>query len=230
MRTFPMYIAKFRLVGVQRCMFTRADRNSTLVFFLFRKSCLLALLFSLSTFRLPDPARYWNTSPWTIPGTKFPSPMPHISPRFPGQFPLFHFLGAGSGQMVGDQSLEGSLAQIFLDPYPKDVEDSLVNLSCLFFWGAGSSQMMEEESLNKFPGTNFPKPKAQETTGTWKSGNCMRMSDVPANPLWEIRIILTKTTIAGTGHNWKATQRLLGVPCPNHPWELQFFGDAHFFG
>ena len=57
----------------------------------------------------------------------------------------------------------------------------------------------------------------------------MRMSDVPANPLWEIRIILTKTTIAGTGHNWKATQRLLGVPCPNHPWELQFFGDAHFF-
>ena len=124
--------------------------------------------------------------------------MAHISPRFPGQFPLFHFLGAGSGQMVGDQSLEGSLAQIFLDPYPKDVEDSLVNLSCLFFWGAGSSQMMEEESLNKFPGTNFPKPKAQETTGTWKSGNCMRMSDVPANPLWEIRIILTKTTIAGT--------------------------------
>ena len=74
-----------------------------------------------------------------------------------------------------------------------------------------------------------PKPKAQETTGTWKSRNCMRMSDVPANPLWEIRIILTKTTIAGTGHNWKATQRLLGVPCPNHPWELQFFGDAHFF-
>ena len=58
--------------------------------------------------------------------------------------------------------------------------------------------MMEEESLNKFPGTNFPKPKAQETTGTCKSGNCMRMSDVPANTLWEIRIILTKTTIAGT--------------------------------
>ena len=84
--------------------------------------------------------------------------MAHISPRFPGQFPLFHFLGAGSDQMVGNQSLEGSLAQIFLDPYPKDVEDSLVNLSCLFFWGAGSSQMMEEESLNKFPGTNFPKP------------------------------------------------------------------------
>ena len=58
--------------------------------------------------------------------------------------------------------------------------------------------MVEEESLNKFPGANFPKPKAQETTGTWKSGNCMRMSEVPANPLWEIRIILTKTTIAGT--------------------------------
>ena len=29
-----------------------------------------------------------------------------------------------------------------------------------------------------------PTPKAQETTGTWKSRNCMRMSDVPANPLW----------------------------------------------
>ena len=90
--------------------------------------------------------------------------------------------------------------------------------------------MVEEESLKKFRGTKLPKPKAQETTGTWKSRNCMRMSDVPANPLWEIRIILTKTTIAGTGHNWKATQKLLGVPCPNHPWELQFFGDAHFFG
>ena len=45
--------------------------------------------------------------------------MAHISPRFHGQFPLFHFLGAGSGQMVGDQSLEGSLAQIFSGPIPQ---------------------------------------------------------------------------------------------------------------
>ena len=158
MRTFPMYIAKFRLVGVQRCIFTRADRNSTLVFFLFRKSCLLALLFSLSTFRLPDPARYWNTRPWTIPGTKFPSPMPHISPRFPGQFPLLHFLEAGSGQMVGHQSLEGSLAQIFLDPYPKDIKDSLVNFSCLFFlWGwirpDGGRRILEQIPWSKFSKT-----------------------------------------------------------------------------
>ena len=29
-------------------------------------------------------------------------------------------------------------------------------------------------------------------------GNCMGMRDVPANPLWEIRIILIETTVAGT--------------------------------
>ena len=171
-----------------------------------------------------------------------------IGPKFPGQFPFFHYLGAGSGQIVEHQSLKGSLAQIFLDPWPisKDVEDSLVNFSCFFFWRPDPARWWKKSpwttSWNKFSKTQThmktihrsspmyaPKPKAQETTGTWTSINCMRMSDVPANPLWEIRIILTKTTIAGTGHNWKATQRLLGVPCPNHPWELQFFGDAHFF-
>ena len=41
MKTFPMYIAKLWLVGMQKCTFTRADRNST---FFFRKSCSLALL------------------------------------------------------------------------------------------------------------------------------------------------------------------------------------------
>ena len=80
--------------------------------------------------------------------------------------------------------------------------------------------MVEEESLKKFRGTKLPKPKAQETTGTWKSGNCMRMSDVPANPLWEIRIILTKTTIAGTCRKLSKPDELLGVPCPNDPWEI----------
>ena len=44
-RTFPMCIAKFRLVGMHRCTFTRADRNLTLVFFFSKK-----LLFSFPFF------------------------------------------------------------------------------------------------------------------------------------------------------------------------------------
>ena len=151
-----MCIAKFRLVGIHRCTFTRADRNLTLVFFFSKK-----LLFSFPFFL------------YLLFGCQIP---PDSGTQVPGQF----------------------LEQSFQAPCPTLVQDSLVHFSCFFFLWAGSDQMVEEESLKKFRGTKLPKPKAQETTGTWKRGNCMRMSDVPANPLWEIRIILTKTTIAGT--------------------------------
>ena len=81
-----------------------------------------------------------------------------IGPKFPGQFPFFHYLGAGSGQIVEHQSLKGSLAQIFLDPYSKHVEDSLVNFSCFFFGGRirpdGGRRVPEQ-----LPGTSFPRPK-----------------------------------------------------------------------
>ena len=84
-----------------------------------------------------------------------------IGPKFPGQFPFFHYLGAGSGQIVEHQSLKGSLAQIFLDPYSKHVEDFLVKISC-FFFAAGSGQMVEEESLNNFLEQVFQDPNPHE--------------------------------------------------------------------
>ena len=80
-----------------------------------------------------------------------------IGPKFPGQFPFFHYLG---GQIGEHQSLKGSLAQIFLVPYSKHV-DSLVNFSC-FFFAAGSGQMVEEESLNNFLEQVFQDPNPHE--------------------------------------------------------------------
>ena len=57
----------------------------------------------------------------------------------------------------------------------------------------------------------------------------MRMSDVPANPLWEIRIILTKTTIAGTGHNWKSHPEASRGPLSESPLGAPIFWGCAFF-
>ena len=142
--------------------------------------------------------------------------MPHKS-RFPGQLPRLNFWRAGSGQTVGHQSLEGSLAQIFLDPYSEAVEECLVNFSCLFF----SDRIRPDSGRSvpdQLPGKKIQDPNPHEDSERFNcsslvyaqnlsprkpqecgtSGNCMRMSGVPANPLWEIRIILPKPTSAGT--------------------------------
>ena len=87
---------------------------------------------------------HWAEIPWSIP-----------------LLSLYHYLGAGSGQIVEHQSLKGSLAQIFLDPYSKHVEDFLVKISC-FFFAAGSGQMVEEESLNNFLEQVFQDPNPHE--------------------------------------------------------------------
>ena len=132
--------------------------------FSFSEKLLFALLFSLYLHvgcHIP-PDRGTQ-----VPGQFVSCPLPRVGhwAEIPWSIPLLSLSGGWIRPNCWtpiSEGIPGSLAQIFLDPYSKHVEDSLVNFSCFFFGGRirpdGGRRVPEQ-----LPGTSFPRPKP-----TWR--------------------------------------------------------------